>query len=326
MKPAQVNTVKNIKTPNKMILTISDFDGYDKDCPTIKKIKSWIEGKGGSFDMQEMLSIFEKDHYSFKSEVIRYINSQHLNQYLQKFILQDEPFQFWHEILRFKKNIEERSEKFGSILDANELLKKEERLESDYERKNRLLDQQIEKYKDFNNMEELLELNQKLKKGYDYRKGTVVQVLNYFFSQSFHSQSYVTTNDVMQSVLHNLCGVATFDEDDFLEIIKNFNFEYWGSRYLESFYATMIVAGNNSAWKSFEKAIGRTPFILKNKRMYEGIAFRVVENNKWIYYRCTGWNADKKLKLVTDKDEKQKRFSFENKEFKAFFKDKKIQF
>lgn len=309
-----------------MILTINDFDGYNKDCSTIKKIKSWIEDKGGSFDMKEMLSVFEKEHYSFKSEVIRYINAQHLNQYLQEFILEDEPFQFWHKIVELKKDIEEKSKRFGSILQANELIKKEEELEREYKNKNYSLDKEIEKYKDFNNMEELLKLNQELKNGHNYKEGTVLQVLNYFFTQSFQPQPYLTTNHIMQSVLYNLCTVAKFDEDDFSELMKKFNFGYWGSNSIESFYGTMIVSGNNSAWKSFEKALERTPFILKSRRMYEGITFRVAEDNKWISYRCTGWNDIKKIKFVIDKEEKQKRFAFDNKEFKAFFKDKKIEF
>jgi hypothetical protein len=120
--------------------------------------------------------------------------------------------------------------------------------------------------------------------------------------------------------------VANFDENDFLELMKNFNFSYWGAGSIESFYTTMISSGNNSAWKSFEKALDRIPFIIKYKRMYEGIKFRVAEDNKWVYYRCTGWKEDKKIKFVVENEKKQKWFSFDNKEFKAFFKDKKIEF
>ena len=60
--------------------------------------------------------------------------------------------------------------------------------------------------------------------------------------------------------------------------------------------------------------------------MYLFLTFRVAEDNKWISYRCTGWNNVKKIKFVIDKEEKQKRFAFDNKEFKAFFKGKKIEF
>ena len=68
-----------------MKLTINDFEGYDNSCETIKKIKLWIENKGGSFDMKELISEFEKEHYSFKTEVIRYIKPDYLKEYLDEF-------------------------------------------------------------------------------------------------------------------------------------------------------------------------------------------------------------------------------------------------
>ena len=309
-----------------MKLTINDFEGYDNSCETIKKIKLWIENKGGSFDMKELISEFEKEHYSFKTEVIRYIKPDYLKEYLDEFFVDSSNKNLWLELVYIKKTIERKAQEFGGVLLTEELLKKKYELEREYENKNFYLNKEIEKYKGFNNMEELLELNQKLKTGYNYKEGTVLQVLNYFFNQSFQFQSYQTTNSVMQSVLYNLCQVAVFDEDDFSELMRDFNFGLWGGNLIESFYRSMVLSNNNSAWKSFEKALSRTPFLLKNKRMYEGMTFRLAENNKWIYYRCTGWNNDKKIKFVTDKTEKQNRFSFDNKEFRAFFKDKKIEF
>lgn len=214
--------------------------------------------------------------------------------------------------------------RFEGVENIDDLLNHKQKLDFDYQIKHRELDKEIEKYKDFSNFEELLELNQNLKNGWGYKQGTVIQVLNYFFSQSFQPQSYTTTNSVMQSVLYNLCAVAKFDEDDFTEVRKNFNFGYWGSNHIESFYATAIRSGNSSAWKSIEKALNRTPFILKSKRMYEGVTFQVAEDNKWVKYRCTGWNDSNKIKFIVENPDGQKRLSFNNKEFKTYFKNKQI--
>ncbi|HEX8575777.1 MAG TPA: hypothetical protein VF677_05745 [Flavobacterium sp.] len=308
-----------------MKLTINDFDGYSEDCTTIKKIKSWIEEKGGTFDMAEMLLVFDKAHYNLKSEIVRYINSEHLQKYLEEFILgENQSNKFWKDILESKEIIDFKAKEFGSMLNAEQLIDRKKQLEAFYKSKLYWLEKEIEKYKDFKDFNELLQQNVELKNGYNYKDGTVLQVLNYFFNQSFQPQSYAITNTVMRSVLYNLCMVAKFDENDFLELMKNFNFSYWGAGSIESFYTTMINSGNNSAWKSFEKALDRYPFIIKNKRMHEGIKFKVAEDNKWVYYRCTGWNEDKKIKFVVENEKKQKRFSFDNKEFKAFFKDKKV--
>jgi hypothetical protein len=88
-----------------MKLTINDFDGYSEDCTTIKNIKYWIEEKGGTFDMAEMLLVFDKSHYDLKSEIVRYINSEHLQKYLEEFVLgKSQSNKFWKNILNSKKN------------------------------------------------------------------------------------------------------------------------------------------------------------------------------------------------------------------------------
>jgi hypothetical protein len=307
-----------------MELTINDFEGYNNDCSDIKKIKSWIEEKGGTFLASELLDAFSKGFYRFDEKVVQHLKPNLIKQFVVDVLKIDV-----ESLIIGLQNKSERLDvlykRFEGVDNIEELLSYKQKLESEYKSKHYWLDKEIEKYKGFKNFDDLLDQNLNLKSGYNYKEGTVLQVLNYFFTQSFQPQSYLTTNQVMYSVLHNLCTVAKFEEEDFTELKKKFNFGYWGGNAIESFYRTMIISSNNSAWKSFEKALERTPFILKNRRMYEGIEFRVAENNKWTYYRCTGWNDNKKIKFVIDKEEKQRRFAFDNKEFKAFFKDKKIE-
>lgn len=307
-----------------MNLTINDFEGYNNDCSVILKIKSWIENKGGNFTAYELLETFSKKHYEFEKQVVKYLKPHLIKQFVTDVLKKDIEFLFL-DLEDKSKILENNYKRFKGVENIEELLSYKQKLESEYQSKHYILDKELEKYKDFKNFQELLEQNQNLKTGWNYKQGTVIQVLNYFFHQSFQSQSYITTNSLMQNVLYNLLSVADFKEDDFSEIMKNFNFRYWGGNSIEGFYASSIINGNNSAWKSIEKALNRTPFILKNKRVYERFSFIVIEDNKQIKYRCTGWNDAKKIKFITETDS-QKRYSFDNKEFKAFFKDKTIQF
>lgn len=303
-----------------MKLTAKDFEGYNENCQLVKKIKIWIQEQGGSFEIKDLIDEFEEDYKQLKQDIILYIKSEHLDHFLNEFIFKGDRF-FIKELLYTKRKIEEKVEKFGSVKTVEELLEKERQLYF----KEKSLNKEIEKYQGFSNFQELLQLNQELKKGYNYKKGTVLQVLNYFYEQSI-DKSYITINHVMDSVLRELCAVASFEENDFTEIIGRFKFSFWGFRSLEYYYRIMIENRNNSAWKSFEKAINRSPFILKNKRMFEGIQIEVKEENKRTLYRCTGFNEKNKIKFVIDEKDKQKRFSFDNKEFKSFFKDKKVEF
>ena len=144
------------------------------------------------------------------------------------------------------------------------------------------------------------------------------------FEQSFQSESYLTTNSVMQRTMEILLEVARFEEDEFSEIMKRFKFGYWGLNSIEHYYRTAINSQNNTAWKSIEKAIDRKPFILKGKRMHYGKTIEIAVDGKWVTFRCTGWNDTKKIKFVTE-TEKQKRYSFDLKEFKEFFKDQEFR-
>ncbi len=56
--------------------------------------------------------------------------------------------------------------------------------------------------------------------------GSVLQTLQYLFDESFQSESYRTTNSVMHEFLSSLCKVARFEETDFTNITKHFNFGY----------------------------------------------------------------------------------------------------
>lgn len=308
-----------------MQLTINDFEGYNNDCEDIQKIKSWIDTKGGFFTAEELLEAFSKRHYEFEKSVLRHLKP-HLTKQFVTDVLKWDIKEFFFELQEKLKRLDASYKKFEGVENIDELLSYKAKIEFEYQSKHKTLDREIEKYKDFKNFNELLELNQNLKNGWGYKQGTVIQVLNYFFEQSFQTQSYLTTNNVMQSVLYDLCKVAKFDEDDFIELRKKFNFDYWGHNQIECFYACSISYNNNSAWKSIEKSLDRNPFILKNRRMYEGVRIRVAEDNKWVDYRCTGWNDAKKIKFVIDNENSQKRLSFDNKEFKSYFKDKKIQF
>jgi arsenate reductase-like glutaredoxin family protein len=308
-----------------MKLTINDFKGYNNDCSTIKKIKVWIEEKGGEFTATELIDTFRGEHYDFEREVIKYLKSNLIKTYIND-VLKIDVEMVLVELEQKSWDLECKYKRFEGVDNIEELLSYKQKLESEYQSKYRELAKEIEKYKGFENFDDLLQQNQNLKNGWNYKQGTVIQVLNYFFKQSFQSQSYLTTNSLMYNTLNSLCSVAFFNEDDFSEIIKNFNFSYWGGNHIERFYATAIVSDNNSAWKSIEKLLNRTPFILKNKRMYEGITFNVIQDDKRVKYRCTGWNDAGKIKFVTENTDNQKRMSFDNKEFKAYFKTIKIEF
>lgn len=281
----------------------SDFSGYMETCATIRAIKELVKDR--EFSFEEIHKIFP---VATSDKFIQYLNEDLIKSFLEH-LFGSNYFNKRHDELN------DIAEKLNSKISQYDYEKSKyairfEHLTSDEQNLN-ILDRNIRLIERWEN---------------ELSKGEVFRFLEIIFNQSFKSQSYLTTNSVMSSGLSIALETFNFKEDEFSKIMKNFNFGYWGGNSIEYYYAQSISANNNTAWKSIEKAINRKPFILKNKRMYEGKCFTILYDEKWTVFRCTGWNEKGNIKFVTDnKNEKQKRFSFDIGEFKAFFKAKKFR-
>src|SRR5690606_16363788 len=288
-----------------MKLTVNDFYGYMETCQTIIQIKEWIESIGGQFTYNELIEKFP------------FIEKHHRDNFL-KYLKPDRADEFFDNFLK-TETIEryEESKQFLEVL-------KRKQSEMDYEIKRN--NKEAERLLLFEDRSKLVNELEFLKGFYErtINESKVLFVLQTMFDFSFKEQSYQTTNSIMYSTLSNLLEVAKFRETDFKDIMKKYNFGYWGGNHVESFYATAIVSNNNSAWKSIESAIERQPFIVKGKRVYERFIFKIKEDK--LKLRCTGFTENKKVKFVSENTEKQKRFQFDNKEFKDFIKNKTIIF
>jgi hypothetical protein len=276
-----------------------NFSGYNENCETIRAIKSLIQEREFTFEEINHLPYVTTDDF------IKYLKPEFIGPFLKHLFGND----------YFDKKY---SEIKGILYELNAKLQKADYYERKF--KNRylhLLDKENLK---------ILDKNIWLEKrwNYEFDKGEAFRFLEIIWHQSFQTESYLTTNTVMYQGFNIALETFRFEDDEFLKIMKNFNFNYWGATSIESFYANAIKSKNSSAWKSIEKAIDRKPFILKNKRMYEGRTFEMKSEKKLIKFRCTGWNDTNKIKFVTE-TEKQKRYSFDLKEFKEFFKDQEFR-
>mgnify|MGYP000309565468 CR=1 FL=1 len=277
---------------------INDFRDLSEYCTSVKKMKEYYGNKSFTFeDISTKFDIVTKHNF------IKHLNPNRIQEFFDSHIKTDCLKDY--EVI--KKMIPELISQTGSAKFHKELLKR-----------------QTERLSIFDTKEDLVNEIDLLKTWKQNRlnESQVLYTLEYFFKQSFQYQSYETTNHIMYRVLCSLLAVCSFSEDDFSNITQKFNFGYWGGNYIESFYAEAVINRNISAWKSIEKYLNRKPFIIKSKRMYEGATF--YDKNECIEYRCTGWNDKGKIKFVYNKNEKQKRLSFDNKEFRTFFKNKNI--
>lgn len=290
-----------------MKFTTDDFIDYPLSCNVVQDILEYVKDREFTF---EELNEFRP----------QWVNINRFPQYLKPEKLK--PFIEYYSDKFYKQNHN----------DLSGLIKKlEERISGYKYEENKFKERFQYLINDEENIK-VLDKNLFLEKRLEkiLTKGNAVTVLEVIFSNSYKSQSYLTTNNALQRALYILTEVAIFKEDEFSEIMKNFNFDYWGINIIESFYSNSILAGNNSAWKSIEKALNKKPFILQGKRIYEGKTFQMfIAERIVINLRCTGWNNEGKIKFVYDTLEKdksvQKQLSFDLKEFKEYFKDKKFR-
>lgn len=289
-----------------MKFVVSDFSDYPEHCKTVHDILEFVKDREFTFDeVHNFAPIVTLDRFihSLRVDLHKdFLKSYFTPEYVQKNrgVLNDIIETLERKISRYEYHKNEYKKRFEYLTANEENLK--------------LLDQNIL-------------LNDNLEN--DKNKGEAFRLLETIWQQSFQSESYVTTNSVMYRGLCIALETFKFQEDEFEKIRRNFNFGYWGGNSIESFYACAIQSNNNTAWKSIEKAINRKPFILKNKRMYEGKTFTIAFEEKWTVFRCTGWNEEGNIKFVyntlNNGKEIQKRISFNLKEFKSFFRMKKIR-
>lgn len=274
--------------------TIYDFSGYNENCSQIKAIIEWADNK--SFTYSDL-----KLHFPFVdySRFVKYLVVNKKERFFEDFL----KTAYYEDLQEAKQLIAELKTELKSAKISSDRAEKEKDRLRLFESKENLTN-------------ELIFLQDWKQKQLD--KSKVIDVLEYFFNQSFKPQSYRTTNSIMYRVLTALIEVADFKINDFLEITKKFNFGYWGGNCIESFYASSIISNNNSAWKSIEFYLKRTPFIINGKRCYESFSF--TDKNSRVLYRCTGFNEAGNIKFVYDENGKQKRLSFTNKAFKDFAK------
>jgi len=289
-----------------MKFTPEHFDGYNEHCQTIKEIKEFIgdreftfEELSSKFKIVTVVSFFKYLKEEYQEQFLNESGKEHIKYHF------DEIDDLIRDLKSMKSSAKYEKDKYENLY----------KVVAPYQNADENL---IKDLVMFRHQEEVRNA-----------RSQVINTLRYVFDESYQAQSYLTTNNVMYRTLSVLLEVANFREDDFAEIEKQFNFEYWGLNSREQFYATAIIFRNRSAWKSIEKHLNRKPFLLNGKRIYEGAKWEAHQDNRRIFYRCTGWNSDGKVKFLTDTScttEKQKRYSKTNEEFKDFFKEIKIIF
>lgn len=84
-------------------------------------------------------------------------------------------------------------------------------------------------------------------------------------SQKSTGHSWLKLNHAMSRTLDLAVESGMeFNEGDFNSLYKRFNAGYWiGDTGGESFYRLAVLYRNNSAWKTYEAATGRKPFIIE---------------------------------------------------------------
>lgn len=86
--------------------------------------------------------------------------------------------------------------------------------------------------------------------------------------------SWTRVNGSMRQALFlALTSGMEFADDDFAVMSSRFNSGRWLGCDIESFYRIAVELGDSRAWKAFEKANGRKPFILDGTRMFVGREF-----------------------------------------------------
>jgi hypothetical protein len=221
-----------------------------------------------------------------------------------------------YQIERFGsiETVEELAEKKAQQQEEIDVLKRSlETKSAEYERIIAYYNTHKEEAKDLERVDKLKQENENLRRGFHDIHVSPPQVMNYL-NQYAKAYGWVRCDAVLYRQLELLVEHVFFNEND-ISII----YSKYGSKSAESNYRTAIVSNNSSAWKSIEFFLKRTPFILKNKRIYEACEFHTIVEGKKTKYRCTGWNSDKKIKLVYDTFLGQKRLSFDNKQFKEYF-------
>lgn len=128
-----------------------------------------------------------------------------------------------------------------------------------------------------------------------------IRMLDDFYSGA-NITSYQTFNHGLQKFLESMvmCGIK-FELPDYTHIVGHYKSHYWlmvssnGKHKGEFLYRYAVIYDNISFCQSYEYSRGREPFILNNKRLFEGAEFKY----KNLYWTVTGWNEDnKKIKCV----------------------------
>jgi len=212
----------------------------------------------------------------------------------------------------------------------NELLLTEfkEFHESNYTTLNSYLEK-LDELNEFKNTD-LQCLNEKI---IEYKKWKSTSDVTYLIDKMYYGKyscgSYCVErkfNPAMSNFLYSLIASIEFKEGDFKHIKSLRGYRGWFS---ENFvYQKIIQNKNGSAIRAFEKDFEWKPFVINGKRLYDNIRIRFVDDNKWIYLRCTVFEpTEDKIRFVSDnfQQEKQQRFAFNRKTFKEFFNNKIIE-
>ena len=273
-----------------MKVTANDFSGYNEHCSVIKGIKEWASDR--EFTVDELMAF---SHHATIQEIVKYLNVDRHQEFFEAYLKAD--------TLADVENIKLISERLSERLSACNA-------EIDFYKG------QTERLSLF---ETKSEIYQKISRIDTFESRSKVYNIVHSAYNGEYLDSYRKTNSVLKDLLRALIWSVEFKEGDFEKMFKQLGAGYWLDK--ESVYENIITSRNNSALNDFEKYFKRQPYILKNKRLYEGFKFYADS----IRYRCTGWTENENIKLVTDNTEKQNRYSFDKKQFKEFFKDKNIE-
>ena len=145
-----------------------------------------------------------------------------------------------------------------------------------------------------------------------------------YFKQQENFTSDAKYRDSMYAVLDLVLSTRKFGQGDYVELRAELSSSL-SRPHLdgEAHYRAAVVSNNRTAWREIEAYLGRKPYIISEKRIYEWFEFETEDG----YFRCTQFQEGC-VRLVKSADRTfyngRKLLKFNHKEFKEYFKNKKI--
>jgi hypothetical protein len=157
-----------------------------------------------------------------------------------------------------------------------------------------------EKIRRFEDRQDVQELRNQLERYQEDAKLTpVTKIVQTLWDNAKRDACPTGLDPIIGNVISScISAQIKFAENDFIDIYKivsghGFHLSSNGHSCGEGFYANACRC-NDSAAASFEIFQDRDPFILKNKRLFDGAEFKL----NGFYFSVTGWNKEKQMTCV----------------------------